>query len=247
MTMGIMAVKAYQGFKSMKASKESQKQADLDAAESKRLAAENEAMQRDQLAKNLASQKEQQAKLETQKQNYRDVEFKNPYENLENRAEDLTVNTQQADFQAEQGQQARANIMQNLQGAAGGSGIAGLAQALAGEGQKQAQQISASIGQQEAANQKLAAQEGGRLDVLEAQGAAGVQEKEFARQSTLLGMQMGETAGANKAAQQSISNQMAMIGSQANMYGQTAATGYDVAAEQYGDAMSQFGSAIKIF
>ena len=44
--------------------------------------------------------------------------------------------------------------MQGLRGAAGGSGIAGLAQALANQGQLQTQRISASIGQQEAANQK---------------------------------------------------------------------------------------------
>ena len=48
--------------------------------------------------------------------------------------------------------------MQGLKGAAGGSGIAGLAQSLAGQGQLQAQQISASIGQQEAMNQRLRAQ-----------------------------------------------------------------------------------------
>ena len=44
--------------------------------------------------------------------------------------------------------------MQSLRGAAGGSGIAGLAQTLANQGQLQAKQISTSIGQQESANQK---------------------------------------------------------------------------------------------
>ena len=47
-------------------------------------------------------------------------------------------------------------MMQNLRGAAGSSGIAGLAQALANQGALQTQQISASIGQQESANQKAA-------------------------------------------------------------------------------------------
>ena len=51
----------------------------------------------------------------------------------ENVYEDITVNTQQADFMAEQQAQNQANIMQGLQGAAGGSGIAGLAQALANQ------------------------------------------------------------------------------------------------------------------
>ena len=57
--------------------------------------------------------------------------------------------------------------MQGMQGAAGGSGIAGLAQSLANQQQVQGQQISASIGQQEAANQRMAAQ-----------GAQGVQRME---------------------------------------------------------------------
>ena len=48
--------------------------------------------------------------------------------------------------------------MQGLQGAAGGSGIAALAQTMANQGTLQARQASASIGQQEAANQKLLAQ-----------------------------------------------------------------------------------------
>jgi len=45
----------------------------------------------------------------------------------------------------EQGTQQRANIMANLQGAAGSSGIAGLAQSLANQGRLQARQVSADI------------------------------------------------------------------------------------------------------
>tara|TARA_R100000544_G_scaffold36067_1_gene23907 strand:- start:11 stop:1027 length:1017 start_codon:yes stop_codon:yes gene_type:complete len=94
--------------------------------------------------------------------------LENQFANLQNQYsenvyEDLTVNQQQAQFQAQQGNQQRADIMQGLKGSAGGSGAAGLAQALANQGQMQNQQISASIGQQEAANQKMKAQ--GRLQV----------------------------------------------------------------------------------
>jgi len=67
----------------------------------------------------------QQAKLDRQKAAYRAMDFKNPFSNMENTFEDLTVNQQQAQFQAQQGAQQRANIMQNMRGAAGGSGIAG--------------------------------------------------------------------------------------------------------------------------
>ena len=75
--------------------------------------------------------------------------LENQYEGMENRFEDMTVDMQAAEFQAQQGQQQRANILQSLRGAVGTSGIAGLAQSLANQGALQAQQISAGISQQE--------------------------------------------------------------------------------------------------
>jgi hypothetical protein len=98
------------------------------------------------------------------------MKFKNPFSNMENTFEDLTVNQQQAQFQAQQGNQQRANIMQGLKGAAGSSGIAGLAQAMANQGQLQTQQISASIGMQESQNQ-----------IASAKGAAAIQNTERSR------------------------------------------------------------------
>jgi len=71
--------------------------------------------------------------------------MENLYEGMENRFEDMTVDMRAADFQAQQGQQQRANIMQGLRGAAGTSGIAGLAQAMAGQGALQSQQIAAGL------------------------------------------------------------------------------------------------------
>ena len=147
------------------------------------------------------------AKLDKQKEEYKSMTFENPYEDMENVYEDLTVNQQQAQFQAQQGAQQRANIMQNLQGAAGGSGIAGLAQAMANQGQLQTQQISASIGQQEAMNQKLRAQGAEKVQTLERTGEEKKQKFETDRQATLLGMQMGATAGATKSAEAAALNQ----------------------------------------
>ena len=154
----------------------------------------------------------------TRKQ-YEDFQFTNPFEGMENRFEDMTVDMRAAEFQAQQGQQQRANIMQGLRGAAGSSGVAGLAQALANQGQMQTQAIAASIGQQEQLNQKLAMQEGSRLDQMEREGQASVQAAEAGRQSTLLGMDYGALAGANQAYQGSLSNQMSGMGMKADMYG----------------------------
>ena len=158
------------------------------------------------------------ASVEKQKQAYKDIDFKNPYAGMENPYaenvyEDLTVNQQQAEFQARQGAQQRANLMQGLQGAAGASGIAGLAQAMAQQGQLQTQQISASIGQQEAMNQKLMAQGAQQrqrgaaaVDLQKRQGEAMVQQAESGREATLLGMEYGELAGAQAGVQAAYGN-----------------------------------------
>jgi hypothetical protein len=177
-------------------------------------------------------QQEQRAILEKQKQEYRDIKFTNPYAGMENPYaenvyEDLTVNQQQAQFQAQQGAQQRANVMESMRGAAGASGIAGLAQTLVNQGALQTQQISASIGQQEAMNQRLAAQGAqqvqagrGAVDLQIRQGEAMVQEAESGRQATLLGMQYGSTAGSQSAYQQSLLNQQQANASANQMFTQ---------------------------
>jgi len=150
----------------------------------------------------------EQGKLEDQKREYKSMKFENPFSNMENVFEDLTVNQQQADFQSQQGNQQRANIMQGLKSAAGGSGIAGLAQAMANQGQIQTQRISASIGAQESRNQMASAKGASAVQNAERQGDQWVQQAKMDRQSTLLGMQMGQTTGANLAQQQTQANQM---------------------------------------
>ena len=110
-----------------------------------------------------------------QKKLYRNMDITNPFEgvaerlsNFENVMEDLTVNKQQAEFEKQMLQQQQANMLSSLQGAAGSSGIAALAQAMTNQGITQAQKISASIGAQEAKNRQLQAQQASRLQQLEA-------------------------------------------------------------------------------
>jgi len=158
-----------------------------------------------------AEKDKQIALLNVEKQRYESFKFENPYENIqtefENTSEDLTVNQEQAQFEAEQGAQNRANIMQGMQGAAGGSGVASLAQAMANQGQLAARQASASIGQQESRNQQMKAQ--GAADVQRQEAAAGVKiasgdelvaRQEADRRATLLGMQAQMAGGAAEAA-----------------------------------------------
>jgi len=157
-------------------------------------------MAREDAAKAFKEQQRQQALLADQMDQYKSQSFNNPY--AENVFEDLTVNQKQAQFQVQQGNQQRSDLLQNLKGAAGGSGIAGLAQSLANQGVLQTQRISASIGQQESANQMAAAR--GQLQVQK--GEEMLQNKNADMQSTLLGIQYGQATGANQNYQQAQQN-----------------------------------------
>ena len=188
-----------------------------------------------QLKRYNEEQSVQRELLEEQKDKYRQFEFKNPYADMKNQFagmenfyEDMQVDMRAANFQREQGQQQRANIMQTLRGAAGGSGVAGLAQAMANQGQLQTQQIAAGISQQERQNmimsrqgamtlQQMERQGAGQADMTERGGAAMVQSAEMGRQSTLLGIEYGGMAGANAGVQSAYANQMAGFGAQASM------------------------------
>lgn len=179
------------------------------------------------------------------------TEFENLYEGMENPYEDLTVNMRAAEFQAEQGNLQRANILQTLRGAAGASGVASLAQSLANQGIAQAEQISANIALQESNNRRLAAQgemsirqmelqgaeraralgisreqlvaQGGfQADTMRRQGEAAIQQAEFGRESTLLGVEFGLMAGANEALSQAMANQMSAFGMQIDAANQRA-------------------------
>ena len=168
----------------------------------------NRRMAEDQAAAAQREQQKQQDLLNKEKQRYRQQQFKNPFSNMENVFEDITVNQQQAQFERQVTEQQRANILQNLQGAAGGSGIASLAQSMANQGQLSAQRISASIGQQESRNQVLRAKGAQSIQIAERQGQQWVQQAEMDRNATTLGMQMGMASGANQAHMQAQANQM---------------------------------------
>ena len=211
----------------------------------RRIARESLEFSKEQVAAYRAEQAIQRDILEKQKEEYRQFEFVNPYkdlqnyyEDMENVFEDLTVDTQAADFQMERGEQQRANILQALRGAAGGSGVANLAQSLANQGVLQAAQVSANIAQQERQNRILAARAANQIQTAERRGMAAadmaqrggeamVQQAEMSRLNTLLGIEFGGMAGANAGVQAAYANQMGaygleaqMLGAQMGMYGQ---------------------------
>lgn len=143
-------------------------------------------------------------------------DISNPYANMENVYEDLTVNQQQARFQAEQQQQALANTMQSMRGAAGSSGIAAFTQALANAQAQNLQQASASIGAQEAGIQRLQAGEAARLQGMERQGELYSRQLRADLLGTRLGMDIKDLSAAQEqlvASRQGMASAVGSIGS----------------------------------
>ncbi len=135
------------------------------------------------------------------KEAYRNTEITNPYENLQNTAEDLTVNTQEADMQRDMMQQQQANMMGSMEQA--GSFDAGNIQAMMGAASQSARQASASIGAQESANQKMAAQQASSNQMATAQGEAQRQANQADMNANLMNMSREDAANAQAAVDQS--------------------------------------------
>ena len=155
-------------------------------------------------AKRQAERKERKARKEMERMKgiYSNLDTSNPYMNMENTMEDLTINQKQAQMENQQFQQSQANILDNMKGAAGGSGVASVAQALAQQGQLAAQRSSASIGQQESANQRAAATQAGVIQGKEREGEILSRDMKRDQTSTLLGMAQQETAAYGQQAAQ---------------------------------------------
>ena len=157
--------------------------------------------------KRKREQRAAQAEFNRNKARMEGADTSNLAKNMENTMEDLTVNTQAAEFQAQQQAAGFANTMDKLSGAAGGSGIAALAQSLAGAQSQAAQSASADIGRQEASNQAAERQMAGQLQEQELQGEYASRAAEKDKVDTMLGMsqqRLGAANAARDAATQSI-------------------------------------------
>lgn len=129
-------------------------------------------------------------------QQYQDSEYIDPYADMENVYEDLTVNTQQAEFQKQMALQQQADTLDALRSTAGASGAAGLAQVLSGSFARQQQEASASIGEQERKNQLLSLQGADQLQRLQAEGQLAGQAFEQQKLENILQFKMADVAAA---------------------------------------------------
>jgi hypothetical protein len=201
--------------------------------------ANNRAKEQAQLAK------EAQEELDRAKDQFKTLDTSNPYLDMENVYEDLTVNKEAAEFERSQMLQSQANTMNQMRTAAGSSGIAALAQTLANTGAIAAQKTSASIAQQEQANILKERGEESRLQGLEREGELISRQAEMGIIQSMMGMSADEINVARQAEMLAI-QQRQQANAQAIQQGGQAVTGTlretgVIDAQQYDAAMQQLG------
>ena len=149
--------------------------------------------------KRKAEQRAAKRDFDNQMAEFRAIDTSNPFANVQNPYEDLTVNLKEAQFQAQQQQLGMATAMGQMRGAAGSSGVAAMAQAMANQQSINLQRSAASIGQQESRNQALAAQGAERRETLLAQGEQESRRMQFAKQNRLLDITSDRKIAADEA------------------------------------------------
>ena len=182
-----------------------------------------------------------QRELDREKRRFRNLDTSNPYLNMENVMEDLTVNTQAAEFQRDQQMATQANVMQQMRGAAGSSGIAALAQTLANQGAIDAQASQAAIAQQEQANTLSERQEAARIQGLEREGELISRQAQMGKVQSLMGMAAGDVQAAKTAEAAAIQQQQQAVQEGIQGVGMAAAGGAaGISAKTGGGLDAQF-------
>lgn len=97
-----------------------------------------------------AEERASQQEFDVAKRALMDRDISDPTKNMENQFEDLTVSTQADEMRMAGQQQALANTLTAMKGAAGGSGIAALAQSIAGQQSQNIAQGTADLAAREA-------------------------------------------------------------------------------------------------
>ena len=135
--------------------------------------------------KRRAEQRDATSEFQAQKQAFQDFQFQNTYAGLENVAEDLTVNQQASQFQA---QQTDAALAQSMQAAIASGGAPGGAQAIAQAALQSKAGISADLARQEQANEMARMKAEQQLQQDEAAGADVLQARQYDQSQQLLNM-----------------------------------------------------------
>ena len=141
-------------------------------------------------------QRRARADYQQQLDAFKNTQLTNQFTGMENFAEDLTVNQQASQFQA---QQTDAALAQGLDAIVAGGGGGGGAQAIAQAALQSKQNISADLAKQEQANQAARVQEAARLQTLERRGADDLQLRQYSQKQQIMGIAKGRLDAANAA------------------------------------------------
>ena len=144
-------------------------------------------------------QRQAQQQMNKMMGEYDQLDTSNLAANMQNTAEDLTVNLQQANFQNTNQERSYGDAMEKASIAAGGSGIAAMTQAIVNQRSRDLGQISGNIGQQESANQRMAANQAAANQSASIRGAEKARGLQYDKTETQLGMSQQRFAAANAA------------------------------------------------
>tara|TARA_R110002012_G_scaffold296182_1_gene493365 strand:+ start:353 stop:988 length:636 start_codon:yes stop_codon:yes gene_type:complete len=132
--------------------------------------------------------------LRSQKNIYASLDTSNPYDDIVNPFEDLSVNERESDLYNQMFQQNQANILSSSRESAGSSGAAGLTAALAEESKRASQVSSNLIGKKEGENQLVNKQFESYMQTKKAEGETWSRNANKEKQATLLGISQNELA-----------------------------------------------------
>lgn len=150
------------------------------------------------------------AEFEQRRANLQNFQFTNPFAGMENVAEDLTINQEAAQFQAQQTDQALANALSALTQSGGTGG--GNAQAIINAALQSKQNVAADIARQEQANQLAAVNREAKLQELEATGELDLQSQQYSQTQELLTLAAGRKRQADAAQAQATQQLFGGIG-----------------------------------
>jgi len=146
-----------------------------------------------------AEERAAQQEFDVAKRALLDRDISDPTKNLENQFEDLTVSTKADEMRVAGQQQALANTLTSMKGAAGGSGIAALAQSIANQQSQNIAQGTANLQAREAALAGTKAQAANAFQQTKLQGD--LMQREMQQELATDKFQLaGQRLGAAKAA-----------------------------------------------
>ena len=157
--------------------------------------------------KRKAEERMAQQEFDVAKRALLDRDISDPTKNLENQYEDLTVSTTADEMRVAGQQQALANTLGSMKSAAGGSGIAALAQSIAGQ---QSQNIASGLADLQGREAALAGTKAGAADAFQTTKMRGdlmqrqMQQELATDKFQIAGQRLGAAKAARSAATQSL-------------------------------------------